>query len=178
MLFVLEPPFDGWADSSFALHMTQHVVLMTIAPPLLVLGRPWPRLWLVFPLHARRAVGRRLPVGGVPARIARPHAAAARGLAGPDERLAGALARAGAYDAAVTNEWIHVLEHASFLGTSLLWWGSLLEAPPVRARIDHLRRAMWFTAALLRAGRSPSCSGSRRRRSMRRTRRFRTGPAG
>src|SRR6476661_1582387 len=55
-LVVLEPPFDGWADTSFALHMTQHVVLMTVAPPLIVLGRPWPRLWLGFPLRARRAV--------------------------------------------------------------------------------------------------------------------------
>src|SRR5438309_2497282 len=60
VLFVLVPPFDGWADSSFALHMTQHVVLMTVAPPLLVLGRPWPRMWLAFPLRARRAAGRAL----------------------------------------------------------------------------------------------------------------------
>src|SRR5258708_11645635 len=56
VLAVLEPPFDGWADSSFALHMTQHVVLMTVSSPLLVLGRPWPRLWLSLPLDVRRGV--------------------------------------------------------------------------------------------------------------------------
>src|SRR3977135_1690205 len=60
VLLVLVPPFDGWADSSFALHMTQHVVLMTVAPPLLVLGRPWPRMWLAFPLSVRRGAGRAL----------------------------------------------------------------------------------------------------------------------
>ena len=54
---VLEPPFDGWADKWLAAHMSQHVVLMTVVPPLVVLGRPWPRLWLPFPLSARRAVG-------------------------------------------------------------------------------------------------------------------------
>ena len=31
----LEPPFDNWADTSFAMHMAQHVLLLTAAPPLL-----------------------------------------------------------------------------------------------------------------------------------------------
>src|SRR5947199_5753209 len=57
---VLEPPFDGWADRWLAAHMSQHIVLMTVVPPLVVLGRPWPRLWLPFPLEARRAVGQAL----------------------------------------------------------------------------------------------------------------------
>src|SRR4029078_5993751 len=59
-LVVLEPPFDGWADTSFALHMTQHVVLMTVSAPLIVLGPPWRRLWVPFPLRARRAVAHAL----------------------------------------------------------------------------------------------------------------------
>src|SRR5258708_38317338 len=53
---VLEPPFDTWADTWLAAHMSQHIVLMTVVPPLVVLGRPWPRLWLPFPLGSRRAV--------------------------------------------------------------------------------------------------------------------------
>src|SRR5437764_13774012 len=70
---VLEPPFDGWADHWLAAHMSQHVVLMTVVPPLVVLGRPWPRLWLPFPLTARRPVAGALsrsptvrPGGAVP----------------------------------------------------------------------------------------------------------------
>ena len=31
---------------------------------------------------------------------------------------------------------------------ALVFWGALLDAPPVRARIDHLRRAGWFVAAM------------------------------
>ena len=54
---VLERPFDEWADTWLSVHMTQHIVLMTVVPPLVVLGRPWPRMWLPFPLAARRAVG-------------------------------------------------------------------------------------------------------------------------
>ena len=57
---VLERPFDDWADKWLSVHMAQHIVLMTVVPPLVVLGRPWPRMWLPFPLRARRAVGRGL----------------------------------------------------------------------------------------------------------------------
>lgn len=148
VLAVLEPPFDGWADSSFALHMTQHVVLMTIAPPLLVLGRPWPRMWLAFPLRVRRAAARGLAGSAAFVRLGR---AARRPMVSLTLMTAavGMWHVPALYDAAVRYEGVHLLEHVCFLGTSLLWWGSLLEAPPVRARIDHLRRAGWFAAALL-----------------------------
>ena len=51
------------------------------------------------------------------------------------------------YDAAVRSNGIHFAEHACYLATALLFWAPLLEAPPVRARIDHLRRAALFAAA-------------------------------
>jgi cytochrome c oxidase assembly factor CtaG len=53
------------------------------------------------------------------------------------------------YDAAAENRWIHVLEHVCFVAPALVFWGALLDAPPVRARIDHLHRAVWFTAAMI-----------------------------
>jgi putative membrane protein len=145
----LEPPFDGWADTSFAAHMAQHVLLLTVVPPLLVLGRPWPRLWLPFPLGVRRAAARGLARGGWSA----PLRLAARTLTRPPVAL---LVMAASlvvwhlprlYGAAVENEGVHFLEHACFLGTALLFWTPLLEAPPVRARVDHLRRAVWFALA-------------------------------
>jgi cytochrome c oxidase assembly factor CtaG len=53
------------------------------------------------------------------------------------------------YDAAVHSESVHVFEHVCFVAPALVFWGALLEAPPVRARIDHLRRAIWFAAAMV-----------------------------
>jgi len=145
---VLEPPFDDWADTSFALHMTQHVLLISFASPLLVLGRPWPRMWMPFPAGARRAAARGL---------ARGHwAAPLRLLARLATKPPVAVAQLAAvlivwhipslYDAAATNEGIHLFEHTCFVAAALLFWGPLLEAPPVRARIDNLRRAGWFAA--------------------------------
>ena len=147
-LVVLEPPFDGWADRWLSAHMTQHVVLMTVVPPLVVVGRPWPRLWLPFPLGARRTVGRALAgsrgfrrMGGL---LMRPPVALAV------QSLAIAVWHVPAlYDAAVRSESVHVLEHVCFVAPALVFWGALLDAPPVRARIDHLRRALWFAAAMV-----------------------------
>jgi cytochrome c oxidase assembly factor CtaG len=144
----LEPPFDNWADTSFALHMTQHVMLISLASPLLVLGRPWPRMWMPFPAHARRSLARGLARG----RWSAPLRLAARTLTKPPVAVATLAVTLGVwhapamYDAAAGNEGIHLLEHTCFVAAALLFWGPLLEAPPVSARIDHLRRAGWFAA--------------------------------
>ena len=149
LLVALEPPFDRLADESFAIHMAQHVVLLTIVPPLVVLGRPWPRMWMPFPTRIRRAAARQLALGGWSA----PLRAAARVLTRPLVALAVLSASIGAwhvpalYDAAVRSNTIHFAEHACYLVTALLFWAPLLEAPPVRARIDHLRRAGLFAVA-------------------------------
>jgi putative membrane protein len=151
LLVALEPPFDTLADTSFAMHMAQHVLLLTAAPPLLVLGRPWPRMWMPFPPQARRAAARGLARG----RWSAPLRLAARTLTRPPVALAlmsGAMAAwhvPSLYGAAVDSEAIHVLEHVCFVGTALLFWGPLLEAPPIQARVDHLRRAVWFGLAAL-----------------------------
>jgi len=145
---VLEKPFDDWADRWLSVHMTQHLVLMTVVAPLVVLGRPWPRMWLPFPLSARRAVG---------GALSRSHSF--RRGAGLLRRPWVALAVQSAmvalwhvpqlYDAAARNEWIHVLEHVCFVVPSLIFWGALLGAPPVRARIGDLQRSLCFAAAMV-----------------------------
>jgi putative membrane protein len=53
------------------------------------------------------------------------------------------------YDAAARNEWIHVLEHVCFVVPALVFWGALLGAAPVRARISDLQRSLCFAAAMV-----------------------------
>ena len=145
---VLEPPFDGWADTYLAAHMSQHIVLMTVVPPLVVYGRPWPRLWLPFPVEARRAVGGALAgsrvfrsTGGF---LSRPPIALAL-----QSLMVAVWHVPQLYDAAVRSQAVHVFEHVCFVAPSLVFWGALLDAPPVRARIDYLKRAGWYTAAMV-----------------------------
>ena len=51
----IDSPVDTYADRLFWVHMVQHVLLTMVAPPLVLLGRPWPR--------SVRASGRRSPSG-------------------------------------------------------------------------------------------------------------------
>jgi cytochrome c oxidase assembly factor CtaG len=145
---VLEPPFDDWADKWLSAHMSQHILLMMVIPPLVVLGRPWPRVWLPFPLSARRAVGGALSHSPSFRR-------SARFLKRPWVALAVQSAMVALwhvpqlYDAAARSEWIHVLEHVCFVAPALVFWGALLDAPPLRARIDDLHRSLCFAAAMI-----------------------------
>src|SRR5947209_10600222 len=75
IVLALDSPIDGAADDLFWAHMVQHVLLLTVAPPLILLGRPWPRMWRALPLGFRTRVGRGLAQSGIAApvrRLARP----------------------------------------------------------------------------------------------------------
>jgi cytochrome c oxidase assembly factor CtaG len=57
LVVTLLSPLDAWGDQLFAAHMAQHLVLMMLAPPLLVLGRPFIVALWAMPTGGRRAVG-------------------------------------------------------------------------------------------------------------------------
>jgi cytochrome c oxidase assembly factor CtaG len=127
----LASPVAGAADRVLTIHMVQHVVLISVAAPLLAVGRPivtmlaalparW-RLRLV-PWRRRARSWVRLGAGGA-------SWAWAVGLAGlvHDSVVAGWHIPA-AYDSAVAHPFLHALEHASFLLTGVTLWSLLLEA--------------------------------------------------
>ena len=75
IVIALDSPIDTYADQLFWVHMLQHVLLLTVAPPLFLLGRPWPRMWRALPLGRGRAWRARSPAaaGRSPLRaLARP----------------------------------------------------------------------------------------------------------
>ena len=41
----LSSPLDALSEQLFWAHMVQHVLLLIVAAPLIVLARPWIRLW-------------------------------------------------------------------------------------------------------------------------------------
>jgi putative membrane protein len=126
-------PLDGWAARSFALHMLQHVLLVAVAAPLLVLGEPLvPWLWAL-PGERRRRVGAwwrsSVELRGVWRAASAPVVAWALALGALWVWHAPAL-----YEGALRSAPVHAIEHGSFLGTGLLFWwpvvrGSRL-APP------------------------------------------------
>jgi putative membrane protein len=117
-------PVHALGQFLFSVHMTQHELLMVVAAPLLVLGRPG-RIWLLAlpPSFARRAMQRVRLIGGerVWDALVNPFVAT----------LVHALALwlwhvPILFVAAHTSEWAHALQHASFLLTALLFWHAVL----------------------------------------------------
>jgi putative membrane protein len=146
ILLALDSPLDGYAEKLFWVHMLQHVLLLTVAPPLILLGRPWPRMWRALPLSTRTSVGRTLARSPVTAPI--------RALAKPwpawvlfNATLLGWHIPA-AYNATLTSSAIHQLEHATFFFTGLLFWARVVDPGPLRPRLGWVLRAAYVTGAM------------------------------
>jgi putative membrane protein len=125
LVVALVSPLDRVAESLFWVHMTQHLLLVAVAAPLLVLGAPQAGLAWGMPKPARRSVARwwhrRRGLRAALGWLAAPLPAVVVHVAA---LLAWHLP--AAYDAAVANPWVHALEHVSFLGTALVFWYAVL----------------------------------------------------
>jgi len=121
VFLALVSPIDAVGSALFAAHMVQHLLLTTVAPPLLLLGEPLLVTLWAFPARTRRAIGgwwRR-------SRIVRPlwRAVARPAVAVGLHLTAIALWHVPRpYDAALREPALHVAEHLSFFGSALLFW--------------------------------------------------------
>src|SRR5215469_16024330 len=126
----ISSPLDTFSESLLFMHMAQHFVLMSVAPPLLVLGAPvvpllrgLPRLTIrmLQPLFRSRVV----------------HALLRHPQRNVFAWLAMNVAYVGwhvpaAYEFALQSEAWHNVEHACFLFTSLLFWWPVIRPWPSR----------------------------------------------
>lgn len=130
---VAASPLDGFADTTFTVHMVEHLLLMSAIPILLLYslpvvpllrGLPSPLIrWIAAPLLRVRTL-RRFGHWLVTPAVA---------------WLAMNLAYLGwhvpaAYDLALANETIHGIEHLCFLITSLFFWWYLIRPWPAARR--------------------------------------------
>jgi putative membrane protein len=130
LLVAVLSPLDTLADRSLSFHMTQHLLLMMVAPPLLWSGSPCTFIRLGLPRGLRRATARLL---GAP-----PLHAVGRWATHPVACwLAFVLATwawhlPAAYEWALRDELVHDAEHLCFLGTGLLFWWPVIHPWPAR----------------------------------------------
>jgi ubiquinol-cytochrome c reductase cytochrome c subunit len=119
----LLPPLDALAERWLWVHMTQHLLVILVVPPLLLLGRPG-LVWLMAlsPEGRRTVATLRTPVvrrvlrfASLPATAWVVHVVVMWLWHVPS-----------LYDAAARTQWIHILQHASFLGSSILFWHVLI----------------------------------------------------
>lgn len=139
LLVALVSPVDALANALFSVHMLQHLLLMMVAAPLLVLGDPMTAMLWALPFRARRGVGlwwrRRRGLRAIWALLASPAGAWTLHVAALWIWHVPSL-----YDDAVADGAVHVLEHLTFLLTAMLFWWVPFKA--------HGRRAGAGTALL------------------------------
>ena len=125
-------PIDGFADTMLTAHMIEHLMLMSVIPPLLLLGLP------AVPL-LRGLPGPVLKFVAAPLIRSRPLRRFGHWLVTP---LIGFLALnlsflgwhiPAVYDFALEHEFWHDVEHICFLLTSLLFWHCIIRPWPAKS---------------------------------------------
>jgi cytochrome c oxidase assembly factor CtaG len=138
-LFVaLVSPVHAWGQVLFSAHMTQHEILMLVAAPLLVLGRPLVTFLWALPLEWSRSLGKAAKIQALN-RLWRTFTIP----------LVAWLVHAVAlwiwhipllFEAVLHNESVHTAQHLSFFVSALLFWWALIHGP---------QGAMGYGAAVL-----------------------------
>jgi len=149
VLVALSGAVDRMAHASFAAHMVQHLLLIVVAAPLLLLADPFAALCWALPAPVRARAGRLLRPG-----------TALRGLWRALTLVSVAwLAHVAAvwlwhlpiaYDAAVADRVVHDAEHLIFFGTAaLFWWPVIQPAPRLRVPAGYGIRVGYLVLAAL-----------------------------
>jgi putative membrane protein len=124
-LFVaLVSPLHPWGRVLFSAHMTQHEILMLVAAPLLVLGRPLIAFLWALPMSWARAAGNLAKADWwqkVWRTLTNPFVAWAVHAAALWVWHIPSL-----FQATLTSEWVHTAQHLSFLVSALLFWWALI----------------------------------------------------
>ncbi len=116
--------------------MIQHVLLLVVAPPLIVLARPWIRLWRGAAARACAAGSRAGSAQGERTRWLR---SASRTLGSPAARFVAfsvvllAWHVPALFDATLRSEPLHALEHTLFFATAVMFWKQVIDSPPLHA---------------------------------------------
>lgn len=124
LFIALVSPVHAWGRVLFSAHMTQHEILMLLAAPLLVLGRPLIAFAWALPLHWSREIGALAKAGWIQKTW--------RALTIP---FVAWVIHAVAlwswhvpvlFEAVLHNELVHTAQHLSFLLSALLFWWALI----------------------------------------------------
>ncbi|MEP7355062.1 MAG: cytochrome c oxidase assembly protein [Acidobacteriota bacterium] len=136
-------PLDGFADLLLSAHMVQHLLLMSVVPPLLLLG--WPAVPLL----------RGLPAFAVPRALLRSTQSRRVGHWVVSPLVAWVSMNAvllgwhvpAAYDFALENEHWHEFEHICFLASSLAFWWCVVNPWPGQKLRDRWELLLYLLSA-------------------------------
>lgn len=135
IFIAVSSPLDTYSETLLFMHMAQHFVLMSAAPPLIVLGCPFVPMLRGLPGPIVRRIG------GPIFRSSAAHRVQEFVSRLPFAWLAMNLAYVGwhipkAYEFALASENWHNFEHFCFFATSIIFWWPILQPWPTRRRFN------------------------------------------
>lgn len=138
----LQSPIDAGAATSFAVHMTQHLLLTMVAAPLMVLGAPVTlALQAMSPTRRRRLLS---ALRSVPVRLlSSPIAAWSLFVA-----VLWGTHLTSLYELTLRSPGVHALEHLAYLATALLFWIPVVGLDPAPAGLSHPARILYLFLAM------------------------------
>lgn len=138
LVIAILSPLGAYDDTLFSIHMVQHLLIMDVAAPFLLLSAP-----LTLTLRASTPEVRKrlvLPVL---------HSRAVRVISYPVVTwLVYAVVLwgshySGLYEESLVNNWVHASEHFVYLVAALLFWWQAIGIDPAPWRIPHPLRVMY-----------------------------------
>ncbi|MBX6322833.1 MAG: cytochrome c oxidase assembly protein [Rhodospirillaceae bacterium] len=143
LALALLSPLDAMADQLFSAHMTQHLLLMMAAAPLLVWARPATVILWAFGARSRRRVGRAWRASGLHRAVRAPLSPLVAWTLFSGVFLFWHIP--GPYGWALRSETVHAAEHLSFLVSALAFWTIVIE-PSGRRRLAHAATLVFIVA--------------------------------
>jgi putative membrane protein len=145
----LESPIDTLSAPLFTFHMIQHLLLIMVAAPLLILGDPGVTMLRGVPLAPRRRV-----LGSL---ARQPWAGAVAAIVGKVNTPSVVFAIfvgdlyfwhwSRMFNLTLQNDGVHITEHLCFLLTSMLFWGQLIDQRAIHLKLSYVQRALYAVAA-------------------------------
>ena len=142
IVLALQSPIERYDSTLISVHMVQHMLLQFVAAPLLLLGAP-----LTLALRVATPAVRRQITGIL-------HNGAVRTLTHPIVAWSlFVLVNWGwqfspMYNVALENDAVHYLQHATFMGSALLFWWPIAGVDPAPRKLAYPGRAAYLAMAI------------------------------
>lgn len=142
IVLALQSPIERYDTTLISMHMVQHMLLQFVAAPLLLLGAP-----LTLALRAATPAVRRQITGIL-------HSRPVRTLTHPIVAWTlFVLVNWGwqfspLYNVALENDAVHYVQHATFLGSALLFWWPIAGVDPAPRKLAYPGRAAYLAMAI------------------------------
>jgi putative membrane protein len=135
IFIAVSSPLDTYSETLLFMHMTQHFLLMSVAPPLIVLGCPFVPMLRGLPRQVVRRIGGPIFRSSIARSIQEFFSRL------PFAWLAMNLTYVGwhipnAYEFALSSENWHNFEHFCFFATSLIFWWPIFQPWPAQRLLN------------------------------------------